>query len=184
MLTSRDLRIIEFIERFGAANTKQITQLFFQGLNQPEVVARRRLVQIVRDSNVKRTMDPVTGQYIYFTKKAQLQHKLVRTEFYCRLQEKGRVLKFEPEYTIDNVRADAFAAYEYKGKGYLMFVEVQLCNSPVDIAKYERLYYSRNWKWPAFPRIVAISDKRQKINSRLTVKVVPTNFKNWEDCLK
>lgn len=185
MLTSRDLRIIEFIERFGAANTKQITQLFFQGLNQPDVVARRRLVQIVRDSNIKRTMDPVTGQYIYYLgKKAQLQHKLVRTEFYCRLQEKGRVLKFEPEYTLGDVRADAFIAYEYHGKGYLLFLEVQICNSPVDIAKYERLYYRRTWTWPVFPRIVVASDKKVVNNSRLTVKVIPTNFEKWEECLK
>jgi len=65
-----------------------------------------------------------------------------------------------------------------------MFAEVQLCNSPVDIAKYERLYYSRNWKWPAFPRIVVITDKKVVNNSRLTVKVIPTNFENWEECLK
>ncbi len=142
-------------------------------------------MQIVKDSDIKREKDPLTGQYIYFTKKAQLQHKLLRTEFYCRLLNgPGRLLQFEPEYTIDNVRADAFAAYEYKGKGYLMFVEVQLCNSPVDIAKYERLYYSRNWKFPVFPRLVVVTDKKVENNSRLTVKVIPTNLSNWEECLK
>jgi len=179
------MQVIDFVERFGAANTKQITQLFFAGLNQPDIVARRRLVQIARDSDIKREKDPLTGQYIYFTKKAQLQHKLLRTEFYCRLlRGPGKLMQFEPEYTFEKVRADAFVSYEYMRRVYLMFVEVQLCNSPVDIAKYERLYYSRNWKWPAFPRIVVITDKKVVNNSRLTVRVLPTNFKNWEECLK
>lgn len=179
------MQVIDLVERLGAVNTKQITQLFFAGLNQPDIVARRRLAQIAKDSEIKREKDPLTGQYVYFTKKAQLQHKLLRTEFYCRLLKgSGKLMQFEPEYTVDNVRADAFAAYEYRGKGYLMFVEVQLCNVPVDIAKYERLYYSRNWTWPAFPRIVVITDKKVVNNSRLTVRVIPTNLNNWEECLK
>lgn len=173
------MEVISFIEALGAADTNQIDRLFFNRLR----IAQRRLKRITEESDIKRCRDPVTNRYIYYTSKAQLQHKLIRTELYLRMKQgPGNILNFATEYTIDNVRADAFVIYECLKKVYLMFVEVQTSNNPVDLAKYESLFFAR--KFPVFPRLVVVTDKKVENNSRLTVKIIPTNLSNWEDCLK
>lgn len=193
MLLSRDQKVIEFIETFGAARTEQIERLFFRydeegiPLKSSTRVARRRLKRIVEESHIKRDKDPYTGQYVYYyPSRKQLKHKLLRTEIYILLKEgPGRILKFENEYSIENLQADAFCIYQLENKGYLFFIEVQTSNNTgLDIEKYEKLFKSKKYPWEVFPRIIAITDRKQKIDTVLKVVRVNTDFSNWRDIFK
>lgn len=192
MITSRDLQAVEFINEFGAATTEQIRQLFYEmgedgkPIGQSYTVCKRRLREIIKDTNIKRKKGPVTNQYIYYVgSPTQRWHKALRTELYCRLKKmEGDLKLFEVEYALPGVKADAFFAYSYGGKGYLYFVEVELSNKGLDVAKYERLYLSKDHPFPVFPGILVISDKKIKANTKLKIIRVGTDFSNMEAILK
>ena len=173
MLTGRDLEVVEFIKRFGVADTHQIARVFFPS-KQGETIARRRLNEILesKETRIQRTEDVYTGRYIYFTRKSQLYHKKLVTEFYIFLREgPGKILEFEPEYTIENVRCDAFIAYQME-QIHLFFLEVQISNSLLDIGKYEKLkmaYEEGRVNLPTFPIVVVISRRKLKIDSLVRV---------------
>jgi len=122
--------------------------------------------------------------YLYYTTEKPTEHKILVTEFYTRLVETGGEFEeFKTEYSIKNLRADAFCIYRYQGFRYFLFLEVQLSNIPADIAKYERLYLS-GYPWPTFPRIVIVSDRPVKAQTNLHIIHIPTTFEKFETIFK
>lgn len=185
MLTTRDLKIISMIQNFGAVDSGQIYRVFFREAHQGELICRRRLNEIIKHADIKREKDPITGRYIYYTKKAQLRHKVLIAEFYVRLLTgPGRVEAFEAHCSFGDIRPDAFVTYFYREQVYLFFLEVQISANPLNVAKYERLYASGDWKLPVFPRLVVVSDRRWRVATELRVDFVPTSYEGWEAILK
>lgn len=163
MITNRDKKVIEFVDKYKIATTDTIAELFYPNIK----VARRRLKAIYDSKLLKRERDHFTAQYNYYTKKPkQLRHSLLLTEFYRELNKISEIQYFENEYVCDDVRADGIVAFVYRGKGYVGFIEVEISNNGLDVEKYERLY--KNGKYinyypldvlKAFPLIFAVTNK-------------------------
>ncbi len=171
MITKRDQRVIEYIEKFKVATTDTIAELFYPSIK----VAQRRLREIAESKLLKRDRDHFTAQYYYYTKKNnQLRHSLLLTDFYRELNKIATIEHFDNEFVIGELRADGLVVYKINGTAYVAFVEVQIANTPVDIAKYEKLHKSTTYKnfFPVFPLIIAITNK--KIPST-NLKVIQVN---------
>ena len=182
MLQERDWRVINFLERFGAATTGQIKELYFPAVS--FVRARDCLRRIVKESAfVQLDKEMLRENVFYIGKKTQVKHKLVVTEFFRRLfTGPGTLIRFEPEHTIDRVRADAYVEYLYNGYDYRFMVEVQLSASKPDYDKYIRLFRSR--EWDIIPRIVLISDRRWALHPELDIVRIPSSCDGWETILR
>lgn len=158
MITQRDRMVLAYLQNYKCAHTSTLTMFY------PDIRTCQRRLKILYDSReIGRARDNLNAEYIYYlTKPKQLRHSVLLTDF---LREFSRIATIEtckPEVTIGNVRADALIGYKRKGVRQLAFVEVQISNTPLDIQKYEKLYYSKQWekKIPLFPAIIAITDKK------------------------
>lgn len=183
MLTKRDKAIIRFIEDFGAATRSQIERLFFTEQKHQRIIANRRLREIVTQTDyIKRSKEPYTGQFIYhLAGLKQLQHRLLRTEFYIRLKEYGGLIKtFVCEYAVEGLRADAFCIYEINHKRYYFALEVQNERNYPNIGKYIVLHDSEVWPWRVFPRVVIITDRKVEAKTAFPVYVIDNEFNGFE----
>jgi hypothetical protein len=158
----RDKEILDLIDRLGAASLTQIKKLFMNGNKQGIIIARRRMKRLYDLKLIKRDRSFINTEYVYFKKNTLIEHKLALTEFYAALQSfPGKILKFDPEKPLDDIRPDALCDYLYKNNVYQFFIEVHLSNILFDQQKYEDFYAGgkyRQW-YPVFPRVVVISDR-------------------------
>lgn len=199
MITSKDRKVIDFIEKFKIATTDTMAELFYHNKEDAEInpgltnikTAQRRLRIICEANLLKREREHFTAQYYYYIKKpVQLRHSLILTNFYRELHKIAEIKYFECEYICDNVRADGLVAYILKGINYVAFVEVQIANTPLDIGKYEVLYKSGNYKnyYPlnklrTFPQLVAITNKSIP-ESNIKIIKVNEDIDNIREVLK
>lgn len=154
----RDQRVLDFIDKFNCASTKQIQRLKFY----PSVtVTNRRLTELTNLKMLKRERANINYQYVYYARKNnQFAHSLIVTEFYCRLLEEGfEIDEFQPEYVIGNIRADAFVKAGYGDYTHYYFVEVHRSNNPFDWQKYLTIVN----QFRVFPKIIVITDKKVEI---------------------
>lgn len=181
MLTKRDKQIIRFIEDFGAITRKQVERLFFSDVKYSTSLANKRLLEIIKEPHIVRSREPHTNQYIYHLKGVkQLEHRILRSEFYLRLITFGGQIKtFISEYRASNLRADAFCIYEKDGYRYYFCLEVQTDNK-LDLGKYIGLYESDDWPFKIFPRVVVISDRKIEAETDFLVFVIGKDFDGWE----
>lgn len=186
MINQRDEQIIDCVKTFGVMYADQIARVFMKGKKEALRIAQRRLKAIIEANELKVGRDKYSNKYIYFDKtpNSQLKHKLLIAECYAQLHTiDGNLVEFIPEYSIDNIRADAFFIFESRENRYYNFLEVQISNTPVDIAKYERLC-TKGFPWPVFPRIIVVSNKKITVNTNLTVKAIGTDYKGFGDLFK
>lgn len=183
-MTERDKKVIEFIRDFGAADAKQIYRLFFKDVTYQRAQSRLTAIFNEKETGIHRREDKLyTGCYLYFEKDSQLRHKQLLVEFYINLLEgPGKIREFENHYSIGDIRPDAYTAYQMDDKVFLFFVEVQISANPLDVKKYETLFDGDEWQkeLPAFPRIIVISDRKYKINSKLKFIQIKTDFEDWQ----
>jgi hypothetical protein len=181
VLTKRDKQIIRFIEDFGAITRKQVERLFFSDVKYSTSLANKRLLEIIKEPHIVRSREPYTNQYIYHLKGVkQLEHRILRSEFYLRLITFGGQIKtFVSEYRASNLRADAFCIYEKDGYRYYFCLEVQTDNK-LDLGKYIGLYESDDWPFKIFPRVVVISDRKIEAETDFLVFVIGKDFEGWE----
>lgn len=158
MITKRDSQILKYLQEYKCAHTSTLAAFY------PSVqVARRRLRILCESRQIGRVRDNINAEYIYYlTKPKQLRHAVLLTDFLREFSRIATIESCKPEVAIGNVRADALIGYKRKGIRQLAFIEVQISNTPMDIQKYEKLYYSKEWekKIPLFPTIIAITDKK------------------------
>lgn len=159
MITKRDKRVLEYLFDYKCARTSTIA-MFYPNIK----IARNRLKILFDSHEIGRARDSINAEYIYYLNKPkQLRHAVLLTDF---LREFSRIATIETcktEVSIGNVRSDALIGYTRKGVRNIAFIEVQISNSALDIQKYEKLYYSKEWekkKFPQFPVIIAITDKK------------------------
>lgn len=168
MIMPRDKEILDFIDLLGAASLTQIKRVFMNENKQGKIIARRRLKRLYDLKLIKRDRSFINSEYIYYKKNTLLEHKLALTEFYTTLQSlPGKILKFDPEKTLDDIRPDAVCDYLYKGNVYQLFIEAHLATIPFNQQKYEDFYESgkyRQW-YKVFPRVIIISDRRIEFKS-------------------
>ncbi len=158
MITSRDKKVVEFIERFKIANTSTIHELFYPSLR----VTQNRLKVLVDHGEVKRSRSHINMEYLYYIKKPrQLKHSLLLTDFYRELNKIVNVVDFKNELAIEHLRCDGFVAYKVNERGYIAFIEVEISNKGLDIGKYKKLLDTGLYKayFPTFPKLIAITNK-------------------------
>lgn len=182
IVTYRDKKALDFLEKFKAARTNTIQELFYPSLR----VAQHRLKLLYENKLLRRERDYFTSQYIYYIKKPkQLRHDLLLTDFYCEMNKIVDIELFEKEVTIDDIRPDGLIAYRHKKKGFIACIEVQIANEPLDVEKYEKLYRSGRYKkyFPVFPLIYVISNKNIPKTELKVIKVYE-DISNLREILK
>jgi len=160
MITPRDKKAIEFIEKFKIASTSTLQTLFYVS----ERVAQRRLTLLTEHKELKRTREHISKEYLYYIKKPkQLKHMLLLTDFYREVVKAGiEVIAFENEVTIfEGLRPDGFITYSYNGNTFIAFIEVHISNNKLDLDKYKRLLKTGAYKkvLPIFPKLIVITNK-------------------------
>jgi hypothetical protein len=178
LLTKRDFKIIEYLEVVKCAKSKHIQTVF----NISQNVANRRLLELTRLNKLKKKRYDYSLEYIYYLPKEKpTEHKILVSEFYIKLfQNNGRIIKFYPEYIVNNIRADIFCVYQIQNLCYYFFVEIQLSHDRPNIQKYEWLLDRQDF----IPRIVVVTNQKWKYDGKLTVLGVDTEFNNFEKIFK
>jgi hypothetical protein len=159
MITKRDKQMLEYLLNYKCAHTSTLA-MFYPSLQ----ITRRRLKTLYESHEIGRVRDNINAEYVYYlTKPKQLRHSVLLTDFLREFSRVATIESCKTEVTVGNVRSDALIGYKRKDKRYLAFVEVQISNTALDVQKYEKLYYSKEWekkRFPQFPVIIAITDKK------------------------
>jgi hypothetical protein len=158
MITKRDKLMLAYLQEYKCAHTSTLRE-FYPDLR----TTQRRLKALYENHEVGRARDNINAEYIYYLiKPKQLRHSVLLTDFLREFSRIATIESCKPEVTIGNIRADALIGYKRKGVRHLAFVEVQISNAALDIQKYEKLYYSKEWekKIPLFPSIIVITDRK------------------------
>lgn len=185
ILTERDKQIIQFLKDFKVATTTTIADLYFNSSLRP---CQRRLKYLFEHGYIKSYQETVITEKIHYARKkpTNLKHALILSEFISKLKSNNiEVIKYKVPYKIDNVIADTFIAIRVNNKNLIYFVEVENTKQ-FDLEKYEKLYYSRNWKevFPIFPGIIVISDKPIKVNNKFNIISIKLNLSDLEKKIK
>lgn len=161
MVTRRDETVLEFLYKFKAANTKTIATLFYPSLR----VTQKRMMALSKHNLVVREKLIYNNEYVYYLKKtSQLRHNVFLSTFYCKLKQISTIHYFYVEPEISNIRPDALIAFTLNGGNQIQiaFLEIELSNKGINIAKFERLYTSGDYKkhFPKFPKLIIITNKK------------------------
>jgi len=180
--TTRDRRIMRFIEDFGAANTRQLHTLFFHGVSLRS--CQRALARLAAAHALQRCRSYVCEDYLYYVGKAPVQaaHALLRVDAYIGLKAAYRLVDFVPEFTLGRLRADAYFEVWDAGKVTPYFLEVQRSKG-FDQSKYDALYASYEWRerWPEFPQVVVLAGRPVRLrHSNVRFTVLDIDRPKWE----
>lgn len=164
MITDRDRKVLDFLNKFHVARTSTIEQLFYPSGR----VARRRLAELYEHGEVKRERDGPGAEYIWYYKRPkQFLHNLLLTDFYRDLTRKYNVTNFVKEPSICDIRPDALIRYN----GKTAFVEVEASHKSLDVDKYERLLKTGTYKkyFDVLPPVILISERRPPKSTAIEV---------------
>lgn len=166
MLTERDKRVTRFLEEFGAASTRQIHALLFDGIDLRNCQMRMKL--LTDRGHIKRERAGIDKDYIYFIKSipTQAEHHSIRVDFYIAAKKALDLVDFIPEYRCESLRADAYYEFEYEDLRFGAFLEVQL-SAGFDQGKYEKFFAGGAWHgyWDAFPPVVIVTDRAIRLRA-------------------
>jgi len=98
----------------------------------------------------------------------QIHHDLIRAELYVNIKERYKLLEWNNEMSVANIRPDALAYIEY---GLPLMIEVHLSNR-FNFDKYNQDFI------PLFgiqPRIIVVTDKKINIPDR-KYRIVKTDM--------
>ncbi|MGG7146317.1 hypothetical protein ACQPVA_05925 [Clostridium butyricum] len=161
MVTDRDRKLLNFIEKYKSITISQAQYVFYGGNYE---VARRRLKQMQDNKKLKCLPNELFKSKVYFDERKVSDHRLGVFEFLKIIkQNDGEILKFktEPKFDTINIKPDAFVAFSYKDKVYMILLEVDLNHytSNVKMQKYEQLYKSNEiqHKYNGYFPIILIS---------------------------
>jgi Replication-relaxation len=191
-MKTRDMAILNDLQRFRCLTRDDIIDLHFQGLKQPVTCCNTVLKRLRRDGFIEVNKD--RKPYIYFPapagiKKdsAKIPHFLKIVEFYkgALRFEQPKTFIVEPKYGKEYMEPDAFMIW----KRAPFFVEIQrsVYSDKVmqeKVRRYEAYYHSREWEkepWqPAnkkiFPTVIVITDTRYRMESQYTKFIQVANI--------
>ena len=177
LINERVQNILNLIEKFKAVEMLHVYKLYYN-YNGGNFNAQKKLTAMVKENLIKRKRNNFNARYYYYMEKepAQVQHKLSLVELYVSLCERFGIsnVYMMPEYSqLEGIRPDAYVEIIRDNRKYLYFVEVQLCNMPVDIQKYELIYKNKPFG-NTFPAVLVIG----KSCSHDYIKVI--NIKDYD----
>ncbi|WMJ81990.1 hypothetical protein RBU49_07000 [Clostridium sp. MB40-C1] len=145
MITSRDRKIINFIDKYGFLTIDQAAKLFFGNFKTQYDIARRRLKKILENGGYIRVFkNTETNQMIYAPEDSKLRkvskHDLLVMDYVADIKTLGAELeKIEFEKDFDGAIADAFIIFKLGDYRYYHILEVQLRHDYVDINRYKNV---------------------------------------------
>ena len=161
MVNERVKNILSLVERFKAFELSHVDKLYYN-YKYSHIACQKKLTAMCKDGLLKRKRNNLNARYFYYLDKEpkQLEHKLKLLDLYVDMCMKHGIdnVMCIPEYTIDGIRPDAYIEVIDGKRKYLFYVEVQICNIPVDLAKYEPLYKKAD---EVFPTIIVIGKKAE-----------------------
>ncbi len=188
MITKRDQDVFNFIEKFKAATTGQINQLFFSETS--DRYCRKRLQYLYEQGYLKRIRSTISNDYAYYIKKKsylqQIHHDLLRTQVYVTLKGLYKIIDWNNEMSIESIRPEAVAYIEDHKIIYPVFVEVHLSNS-FNFNKYKDLLNSVDLKalFGLMPRVIICTDRKVLVpNIGLKFKVIGFDMTGLETLFK
>ena len=150
-LTSRDVKLIDFLEENNLIITAELAALYFyrsptDNLKSALTVAQRRLAICHELGHIKRCRDHIDQCYIYYTGKrpSKVDHKLMITKFLINMLRKYEVIKFKVEFKDlekqYNMRPDVFIVFRFANKTVSALVECENTKTYSNEEKYKIMY--------------------------------------------
>lgn len=150
-LTSRDVKLIDFLEENNLIITAELAALYFyrsptDNLKSALTVAQRRLAICHELGQIKRCRDHIDQCYIYYTGKrpSKVEHKLMITKFLINMLRKYEVIKFKVEFKDlekqYNMRPDVFIVFRFANKTVSALVECENTKTYSNEEKYKIMY--------------------------------------------
>lgn len=188
MLTSRDLKMLEFIEEYEGLTINQASKIFFKGKYSKDM-ARKRL-KILADNKILKysTVWSCKERIYYKATNTMTAHKKILIDFYAEMISHGaEVLEFKKEvkYMEGTLRSDGFMYIKYKNRKFIMFIEVDFTHS-TDISKYELLCHTNELQdeWGVFPKLIIITEHEKKYRSNeFLIQTLNHNLENFTSIL-
>jgi hypothetical protein len=145
-LTSRDIEIIEFLQKYKCATTTMLSKLFFPSRH----ACYKTMSRLYKAKKVMRTrmvQGSINCEYIYHVKKlsTQMRHQLTVTWFYYKWSIGHNITSYYIEKQIGDIVPDAIFTYIENGKQITGILEVELSKKGFDYMKYERFYATRSY---------------------------------------
>lgn len=186
MLTSKDFDIVNFVMEHGCITVKQAYKIFYSYAKQGELIAWRRLRELVKNKELLYTKDLITQQHIYYYKKKPSIHTIKCIDFYAELIYQGaEIITFKREVKLYKCQPDAIIAYKYNNKSRMIFLEIDLYNK-TNPRKYLELYEKGEFqqKYGMFPLITIVAkNKREHTNTPFKVRYIDLQFRSLKDSL-
>lgn len=118
-LTDRDIRVIEYIDKFQGGTIKQLQLLFF-----PSYCMCKKRLKILKDNKfLKVSVHPIINKKVYYLKKVPSYHTLVLNM--VRIVLSDLIVDFRREYKIDKYKVDALIITKKK---QVIILEVDIFN--------------------------------------------------------
>ena len=123
-LTSRDIKLIDFLEENNLIITAELAAQYFyrsptNNFRSALTVAQRRLALCCELGQLKRCRDHIDQCYIYYLGKrpSKVDHRLMVTEFLINMHKKYEVVKFKVEFKElekqYSMRPDVFIVFKF-----------------------------------------------------------------------
>ena len=150
-LTSRDIKLIDFLEENNLIITAELAaQWFFQSptgnFKSALTVAQRRLAICCELGQLKRCREHIDQCYIYYTGKrpSKVDHKLMICKFLINMYRKYEVVKVKVEFKeLEKqyaMRPDIFIVFKFGSKTVSALVECENTKTYSNEEKYKTMY--------------------------------------------
>ena len=124
MLTERDLKILDWIDKYKAITIEQCRYLFFDGSYE---AARRRLSILEKDNTIKSYIAKSTKQKAYYIQKKISDHDLYILDYIKVLKSLGCEIvdiKMKPRYLNNLIIPDCFVKFKFHRYTFNTLLEV------------------------------------------------------------
>lgn len=150
-ITKRDLEVIRYAEKGFLINADIASRLIYWTKNETSSlnIAQRRLRELYRLKQIKRSREFIGQPYTYYLGKApaKLNHRLMQTDLLSRMTQDGFKIDLnetEIEYKgleeKYHIRPDLLVVFEYAGRKYQALVEIDITKTFSHAKEYTRLY--------------------------------------------
>ena len=190
-MEARDEKVVDFINTFELCRREHIKELYFSEVH--ENICMRRLKKLAEDGHIERVKMEGNVFVYYANKKPSkrlLRHDMYISDLVVKMIKLGyEILDFKRSFVIGRIISDCYIRYQdQEGKVRHCVVEIQLNNRVEDcINKYKdfkNIILDNRKDWSSIPRIICITDMKQRVELRgLKVLYDTTDMNNLDEIL-
>lgn len=191
MLTERDRKIINFIDKIGYATIQNIASMYFSENKFSYDLARKRLKKIKEfEGYIKSFQNSETNETIYVpynsNKKKISIHDVMVLNYACKLKSIGcDIYNIELEPSFGNIKPDALVQCTINGYKCHQLVEMQIRHNLIDLDRYNKqdvmksiLSKTNN----VLPKLIIIQDTKINYadNNPTSMDIVQMDTTMWD----